>query len=75
MQDAYTFEERCGDDDALIEDDDSSSVRLKCIRKIGGRSGSAEVKESAALSNCVSRGVNLPPFRLFSKITVTTGAY
>ena len=36
MQDAYTFEERCGDDDVLIEDADSFSVLLKCIRKIGG---------------------------------------
>ena len=48
MQDAYTFEERCGDNDVLIEDADSFSVLLKCIRKIGGRSGSAKVKISAA---------------------------
>ena len=26
MQDAYTFEERCSDDDVLIEDADSFSV-------------------------------------------------
>ena len=35
MQDAYTFEERCGDNDVLIEDADSFSVLLKCIRKTG----------------------------------------
>ena len=34
MQDAYTFEERCGDDDVLIEDADSRSALgtwNKCI--------------------------------------------
>ena len=55
MQDAYTFVERCGDDDVLIEDADSFSVLFKCIRKIGGRSGSLEVKISAALMQlCLS---------------------
>ena len=49
MQDAYTFEERCGDNDVLIENADSFSVLLKCIRNTGGRSGSAEVKMSSAL--------------------------
>ena len=64
MQDAYTFEEQCGDDDVLIEDADSFSVLLKCIHKIGGRSGSAEVKISAALmQSCLSWGQlsALPP--------------
>ena len=56
MQDAYTFGERYGDDDVLIDDADSSfGVLLKCIRKIGGRSGSLEVKISAALMQlCLS---------------------
>ena len=64
MQDAYTFEERCGDDVVLIEDADSFNVLLKCIRKIGRRSGSAEVKISAALMQlCLSWGQSaaLPP--------------